>query len=516
MDIQLNRDSDEGQRHRNDLLFIFALAFVFRVALLLLFPAPYGNDAAGRLYFRDTLWIGHWLPLTQGLVNAAFAMTHSVFSVRLLFALLTGLSATAFAFYLQAFASRRAALIGGILFALNAQLVFLSLMPYQEVLFLGLLFGSLGFFVRAEMAVNNYRDFIPGAILFGLACLTRYEAWFILPALWAAQAWRAARAREKVFFKIAAATMALAWAPMLWLIVNWQIYGNPMAFLFHRADHAFYAWQPHGETVRILNYLGMMGYWLLRFGSPLILFAIPGLTYAWKNRRTLARTLWPAFLLFVMEMIFLIFVAGKEFATANRFAAIPLGILLIFVALGVDEMIERVRQSPNSFWNKIKSRLMPRLLLFAFCFLLFIYGAQPVARANATAEFREPYEIAQFLQKNLRRNERALMIAESIDGAVPMPYQRVFGQLTFDQDQLLCAALLEDEAGRDPLQLLRRRQVRYLIVFGGNWPKGENDRALLNFIASRPNYIMKIFTNTAASVYDCTGAFAGSLSKTAK
>jgi hypothetical protein len=433
-----------------------------------------------------------------------------------LFALLTSLASVAFTFYLQVFAARRAALIGGVLFALNAQLVFLSLMPYQEVLFLGLLFGSLGFFAHAENDAGNRRTFIAGAVLLGLACLTRYEAWFILPALWVAQAGRARRSRDKTLFKIIATTLALAWAPLLWLIINWQIHGNPAAFLFHRADHAFYAWQPHAEIVRVLNYLGMMGYWLLRFGSPLILLALPGAALVWKNRQTFVRALWPALLLFVMEMIFLIFVAGKEFATANRFAAIPLAILLIFVALGGDEVIKLVRQSANPFWNKMKFRPGQSFLLFAFFVLLFLYGAQPVARANATTEFRASYEIAQFLQKNLPREERALVIAESIDGAVPMPYQRIFGQLAFDQNQLLCAALLEDGTARDPLQFLRQQQVRYLIVFDGDWPKGENDVALLHFIAGPPGHAVKIFANTAARIYDCAQAHRGSLSKMAR
>jgi hypothetical protein len=104
------------------------------------------------------------------------------------------------------------------------------------------------------------------------------------------------------------------------------------------------------------------------------------------------------------------------------------------------------------------------------------------------------------------------MIAESIEGAVPMPYQRVFGQLAFEKNQLLCSALLEGEAMHDPLQLLRQLHVRYLIVFGGDWPKGANDLALLRFIASRPEGLKKIFENSAAVIYDSASLFQDSLS----
>ena len=160
------------ERQRRDLLLVFALGLAFRLVLLLVYPVPFGNDAAGRFYFRDTIWTWHWLPFTQLLVYAGFKLAHSVFVVRLLFALAGSLAAVAFTCYLQKIATRRAALIGGVLFALNAQFVFLSLMPYQEVLFLGLFFGALSFFVDEK---KRLAPSLAGYLLLGRACLTRYE-----------------------------------------------------------------------------------------------------------------------------------------------------------------------------------------------------------------------------------------------------------------------------------------------------------------------------------------------------
>lgn len=477
-------------QQQRDLLFVFALGLAFRAALLFIYPVPYGNDAAGRLFFRDTLWTWHWLPTTQAMVYFGYALTESVTVVRGLFALAGSDAAAAFTFYLQRCATRRAALIGGVLFTLNAQLVFLSLMPYQEVLFLGLLFGALAFFMKAQ------RVFGIGTVLYGLACLTRYEAWFILPALFAARVWQGRANFAKTFF---AAAFGLGWGPALWLVLNWMQWGEATAFLFQRGDRQFYAWAPHAELLRIVNYLGMMSYWLLRFGSPLIVLAVPGVMLMWRDRKAFLPKLWPLLLLFGMVLLFLIFVAGKEFATANRFASFPLTIALLFAALGADDLLARIeRRWRDAQQMAVLKKWSALLLLFA----LLAYGAMPVAKANALPEFRTPYLVGQFLKQNLRTGERAILVGESLEGAVPMPYQRLYGQLDFAKEDLLCAALLASNALVEPGQFLRAHNVRYVIVFGGSWQKQENDFKLLNFITANEAVLRPVFASAPAVVYE--------------
>lgn len=491
-------------QHARDLILIFGLAFLYRLVLLFFFPAPYGNDAAGRLYYRDNIWMSHWLPVTQVLVHASYAATHSVEAVRLLFAFITSLSAAAFTFYLQAFCHQRAALIGGVLFATNSLFVFLSLMPYQEIVFLGLLFGSLAFFARETGEQKPMCNFAAGALLYGCACLTRYEAWFILPALALARirrefaAYRASVAVRRLITSLA----GLSWGPALWLLLNWQYWGSPTQFLFHRPDHAFYAWAPHGEIARIVEYLGRMIYWIGRFGSPLVLLALPGVAVAWKYRRMQFTALWPSLLLLVVTLIFLVFIAGREFATANRFASIPLSVTLIFVALGADAVIERALRAATS-WLRIGLRPSLRVIgTWLAMILLLIYGAVPVAQANRLAEFRDPYEIAKFLATHLTPGERAVIVAESLEGAVPMPYQRIFGQLDFDRDHLLCAFLIDPKTLMKTEEFIQERKVKYVIVFGGEWPKHGNDEAFLQFIANSGNKTTKAMTLRTATVYE--------------
>ncbi|NUO79961.1 hypothetical protein HUU05_07780 [candidate division KSB1 bacterium] len=487
----------ESKFRQRDLIFIFALGLLFRLALLLLYPVPYGNDAAGRLYFRDTIWTWHWLPATQFLVHAGYACTKSVFIVRGLFALAGALAGGAFTAYLQTFASRRAALLGGVLFTINAQFVFLSLMPYQEVLFLGLLFGGLAFLSKAQ---ERKSYFLFGSALYGLACLTRYEAWFLLPILFLAGVWR----NKSHWLRAAVANaIGLGWAPLLWLAINWWKWDSPTAFLFHRADHQFYAWAPHSDTARILNYLAMMLYWLLRFGSPLVVLAVTGAVVLWKRRAVLLPKTFPLLWLFVTVMLFLIFIAGREFATANRFASIPLAIVLVFTALGADHLLARLEMKWRDARQLARIKTGAGVVLLV---VLLLYGAVPVAKANQLSEFRTPYLIAQFLQQSLRRGERAIVIGESLDGAVPMPYQRLYGQLNFSKQTLRCAALLDPQSLSEPLEYIRQHKVRYLVVFSGSWQKHENDFKLLNFLTANEQCIRAVFAEKEATVYEvrCT------------
>jgi len=491
----------EGEAsRRRDLIFIFALGLLFRLVLLLIFPVPYGNDSAGRFFFRDQIWLAHWLPATQVLVYCSYAVSHSVVIVRLVFAVVGSLAGVAFTFYLQTFARRRTALIGGMLFTTNSLLVFLSLMPYQETVFLGLLFGSLAFFIRDE---TRGRSSLAAFALYGLACLTRYEAWFILPALLWRIIRRAVAAPNPLMAREAAINLlGLGWGPAVWMLANWQQWGSPTAFLFFRADHALYAWAPHAEIMRIVSYTGWMLYWIGRFGSPLVVLALPGLCLVWKNRKTLLAVLWPALLLCGLELIFLIFIAGREFATANRFASMPLSVTLIFVAFGAEAAMTRVQSAMPSWQQKLVQPKFKLIVAGLFTAFLLIYGAVPIAQAGRLPEFRVPYEIVKFLEAHLPANERVLIVAESLDGAVPMPYQRIAGQLDLARDRLLCAAFIDSNSLGEVEAFVRERSLRYLVVFGGEWPRRGSDEIFLQLAANPQQKKKIVFSSNAAIVYE--------------
>ena len=486
-------------------MFVFAAAF--RLALLYYFPVPYGNDAAGRLYFRDTVLFWHWLPVAQVLVYGSFALTHSILFIRCVFAIVSSLAAVAFTHYLQGCSSRRTALIGGTLFATNPLLLFLSLMPYQEVVFLGLMFGSLVFLSPNRNSLEVDGRQIAGWLLYGFACLTRYEAWFVLPALLVAALWRAwaARKRAPVLPSLVITLVGLGWGPAMWMLINALHWGSPTAFLFHIGGHQIYAWDPHAEWVRISTYVVHMMYWLARFGGPLLLFAVPGVLEAWRRRKALLPYLWPVLLLLLLVLIFLVFVAAREFATANRFACIPLSIALVFVAIGLDSFWER-RSASGRLWTRILGTPVARGVIAGVLLIcLLLYGAVPVMQANRLPEFRDPYEIAQFLQRHLRDGERAVVVAEhhaELREAAPMPYQRIYGQLTLGKDELLCAAFVDPRSIPSIEKFVQEQKIRYLVICRGTWPPHGSDSLFLSIAVPPQGKLTTRLQSSLATVYE--------------
>ncbi|MCI0616676.1 hypothetical protein L0244_27165 [bacterium] len=207
-------------------------------------------------------------------------------------------------------------------------------------------------------------------------------------------------------------------------------------------------------------------------------------------------------LLLAMVLFFLIFIAGEEFATANRFASLPLAIVLIFVALGADELVSWFEKSKAAWLEKFKKPVIKTLAMVLTILLLIIYGAAPVVNGNRHPDFREPYEIAIFLKEHLSPNERAVIVGESIDWAVPMPYQRIFGQLSFDKDHLLCSALLDPRTVGDVDNFVHGRNVRYVVVFGGEWKRSGSDEHFLKLVENPQKIAKAVFKNSSAIIFE--------------
>jgi len=179
-----------------------------------------------------------------------------------------------------------------------------------------------------------------------------------------------------------------------------------------------------------------------------------------------------------------------------------LAIMLIFVAIGADEIIDRIEKSKAARLEKIKKPAIKTSAIgFAFFFLI-IYGAVPVVFGNRHPDFREPYEVAIFLNEHLSSNERAVIIGKSIDGAVPMPYQRIFGQLTFDKEHLLCSALLGPKTVGNVNNFVRERSVRYVAVFGGDWSRSGSDAIFMELVGSPKNKTKAVFKNQTAVIHE--------------
>ena len=479
-----------------DVIFIMLLGVIYRVVLLLIFPALYGGDSVGRLFYRDSIFFYHWLPLTQSVIVLTFKLTKSVFAVRIAIAVAGALAAWGFYAFLRLLAPKRVAFIGGIIFTLCPLYIYLSLVPYQEVIFLGLFYGGLAFlFKRGEASGSNW-----GYLLYGLACLTRYEAWFLLPILFLVNIKRVWKSKEGIYLLIAMLQLlfALGWGPMLWMILNEIHWGSFTAFLFHREGSA-YVGQPHLDILGSFTYLGRMVFWIFKYGSPLVLLALPGFYAYRKNTKKFPLLLQLAMFLGLLVLIFLTFFVGPEFSHIHRFAAIPLSVVLIFTAFGMEYVMQRINQRWQIGGMQGGISKLAIGFTISIVAILMLYSAIPIARANQMPESAVTYKIAKFLDNHLQPNEKAVVVAEGFQEhpeVAPMPYQRIGAQSNLGSQQILSSGLI-DLKGRMTLQQFAKEQnIKYVVICSNFEPWLHSDQFFIEITKSTRAVPLKIFPDS--------------------
>lgn len=516
-----------------DLLYIFLFGLLLRVLLLLLFPVPYGNDGIGRIYFKNNLFFGHWLPLTQFFVYLSAQLDDNIMAIRATFACLGALSACGFYLFLRMLTSRTMAMIGGLLCSVNSFYIVLSLMPYQDVLFLGLFYSALAFLFKDDRILSSK----VGAVFYGLACLTRYESWFILPLLviWKIKIDTSILARgvaenprflkfidSKFLFRIFPknsisgysfkplvknlfkSCIFFGWGPIVWFLLNRLYLGDWHGFLFRTLDGTFYAWNPHFDIAWILSYAWKMTFWLVRFATPILLFCLPGLAIVLRKPQEMHPSLKLLLLFCALVLIFFFFIIGKEFETVNRFAVIPMSILLVFAVIGMERSGKWLQQTVPWSKNLFKANILRGGWLFLLM-LMIIYSAITVQRLNARPEFRGPFEIANYLDSALQNDEKAVVVAErfrDFSDAAPMAYQRIIVQSKLGQDRILCSSLLKLSERAELLEFARLNHIRFLVIFNNFTPWLPSDRFFVQFANSASQQLRPVLHTDSATLFE--------------
>lgn len=456
----------------------------FRLLLLGLYPVPYGEDAFGRLFFKDHLFLSHWLPLTQGIIVLLSRFGAGIFEIRLLFAVIAALAGGAFGFYLHQFLSRPAALFGALLFTLSPLYTILSLMPYQELPFLGLLFAALGLAGR-EPGLRS-RRIVAASILFGLACLTRYESWFLIPFLFV---WTTFRSRDvSLGARLIRSGILWGWSPMFWLLVSRLAFGSWDGFLFQTADSAFYAARSWPEPVWMIRYSVRILYWVGLFGSPLVALSLLG---AWRISRRPWRI--PAPLLLglgqtALALIFYVVVLGRDQDTVFRFSALPIAAAITLSAVGFEAFRKKLPVLAD-----FRGALAATIPVFG---LLAVYSTVPIARLNQDSIYRDPYRVARFLAPRLDRHQTALVVADrarDFSDAAPIQYQRIVAQTEGATETVFSSGNLESSDDSELLDFARRKQVRYLVLFRFD-PWLESDRFYSKVALNRAEVVFETET----------------------
>lgn len=430
------------------------------------------------------MFLSHWLPLTQGIVYLLARLGAGTPSIRLTFAVIAALAGGAFAFYLRQFSSRPAALFGSMLFTLSPLFTILSLMPYQELPFLGLLFAAFGFLGTQPRL--QARRVVPASIFFGLACLTRYESWFLIPFLFV---WSTVRpGAGGLGFRLARSGVLWGWAPAVWVFLSRLVYGSWDGFLFQTADSSFYAAHSWPEPAWMLHYSFRMLYWVGLFGSPLTVLALAGIWRIWKAHRALPVPLLLGLGQAILALIFYFLVLGPEQDTVFRFSALPVAAAIMLSAVGFEELRTRFPALAG------RSFALPTVILVFI--LLAVYSTVPVARLNQDPGYRDPYRIARFLEPRIDRQDTAIVIADrarDFSDAAPILYQRIAAQIAGSRDTVFSSGNLESSGDPDLLDFALRKRVRYLVLFRFN-PWLPSDRFYSDVAISRARLIFEAET----------------------
>jgi len=260
----------------------------------------YYGDAEAHLNIARRIWdnreprygeIGTvWLPLPH-ILMLPFTWSDTLWRTGLAGAIPSALCYIAacvlfFASLRRTFGSLFAAAAGTAVVALNPNLLYLQSAPMTEAVFFMSLAGIL------YATVHERPLLAAGFTLAGT--LTRYEGWFLIPAVFLYFVMRKRYVHALLYGTVASA------GPVYWLLHNWILYGNALDFYNG-------PWSPKAIYQRQLdggmsphpadgNWLQAAHYYLetarLAVGEPLLVLGLLGACWAlWRGRR------WPVWLL---------------------------------------------------------------------------------------------------------------------------------------------------------------------------------------------------------------------------
>ena len=200
-----------------------------------------------------------------------------------------------------------------------------------------------------------------------------------------------------------------------------------------------------------------------------------------------------------LVVVFFFFIIGKEHDTVFRFAMIPLSVVLVMTVVGMGKARDwMVRRQPAWF-----ERLGPVVLVFLVTALI-VYAAVPLASLDRSAEFRDPFLIAQRLDATVEPGQKVLVVANrsrDLSDAAPLAYQRLVAQSRLGRDRILAAGLLYYDDPTTLREFAQAEGVAYLVIFENFAPWLAADVFFANLPRMQPDQVETILKVETAAVY---------------
>lgn len=212
---------------KHQIILVSVVAFISRLIYVLLIVDPQYDGYSRFLkgiylisnpYDFNVNWV--WPPLFQYLNAALYWLTHSYLTVRV-FSTICGTSSVLLTYKLtlRISKSEKAALVASSLMTFNPLTFFYDTTGMTQALF------TLLFLLAIYLFVDDH--FLVASIPLALACLIRYEAWFLALIFYILVL---VQKRQKLRTVILSSLFPL-FAVLSWIYINYIVYGNAFYFL---------------------------------------------------------------------------------------------------------------------------------------------------------------------------------------------------------------------------------------------------------------------------------------------
>jgi len=363
-------------------VIIFLAALLIRAALVVSFPTLHGGDAAARLSQPNELVLGYQLPLPQLFVAIGKALFDDPIAVRLIFCLWGGVLVAGFAALVAMGVGARAGAFAGLLAAFDPLLIHYSIVPYQESIAYGLLAWAF--------VLVGARAPVLGAVAIGAACLSRFEAWLLLPAFALA-----ARSRH------AAVVAAL---PVLGWVIWWQGLAPGGLYVLDL--------DPSAERLSRVAFLGRK---FLEYETPVVgLLAVIGALLLMLTRPSRLALKAAGILVAVIAVVVAL---GHEYPPGSGLMSERMIHLPVLLALGLAAIVlDRVSAVSRAAW------LACLLLVTGLAARNLAFEARLLRSAAADPELALAREVARAIEAARRPNECVSIAAPAVDPRLLMDY----------------------------------------------------------------------------------------------
>lgn len=389
----------------NYFIFFFILCFGFRLILIIQHPEIYSWDAFRRIWNHDYILVRHWLPFFQLILSLFLRVIPSLFCLKIFMGCISGLTCGSAYLLGQQLFNQQTGIIWATLLAFSPLFVRFSIVPYQEALFLFLIFMGIYFYL-----LNKPSSIYLSSLFISLSCLTRYEGWILCGIIIAdilINKRNKYNKKECYVFVLCFIVGIFIWLCVKFLFQVEPVIGSPL----HNTDFI-------NDKMRTFQNLStIMAHFLLKIkismyyikvfiGLPFVFIMCLGMVFIVKDKYDFKMQL----ITYTVTLLALSIIRSFGGVFTDRMMLFPISFLLIPIAIAL-----------SKFWN-FANRFRPNFKNGMIIMLLIVFWYAPKAVISVrqiSSSFAPEYGIAKLLE-NLNPKSKTLIY--------PRPSNNIWGE----------------------------------------------------------------------------------------